>query len=155
MAKNLNESNLRGWLRGRFSASELEWVEPTFGSSFGLPDVRINLLGDKLPVELKCWDETRFGVRHSIRPAQIRYHWLEHRAGRRSAFLVLVRGKKFGVPRIVAFSGEHASPDPYPDDVSWMHDVGGFLELATKRQKEQERERLLWLLKSNDFWEMK
>lgn len=149
MASNLNEKSVRNWLRFRFAARELEWVEPTWGSRTGLPDVNLNLIDEKLPLELKCWDETRRGVRHEVRPSQIRYHWLEHRAGRRSAFLVLVRGK---YPRLLAFAGQHASPDPYPSDVSWMHLVCPFQIEADQKQRHRERMLLLWLLKSNDFW---
>lgn len=74
----LRESDLRDWLRNTWGPGGhgLSWIEPTRGSSVGVPDVLVPLYPRLIPMELKInkqksnarWFKT------DVRPAQIRYH---------------------------------------------------------------------------------
>ena len=66
------------------------WVEPNVKSTVGagIPDCRFVLVDKtEVPVELKYWERTRFGLKCVMRPAQIRYHVMGARKGKRSAIL--------------------------------------------------------------------
>ena len=93
------EGDLRDWVRRAWPGdSDLVWVEAGRGGTVGLPDVNLPIAmrrgsvhnPARLPVELKHWEQTRYGVRAEMRPAQRRYHIMEARAGRRSAILASV-----------------------------------------------------------------
>lgn len=76
--KNLLESDLREWLRNTWGKGGhgLDWIEPTRGSSVGVPDVMIPVYPRLIPVELKI-NRQRKNSRWfttPVRPAQIRYH---------------------------------------------------------------------------------
>lgn len=67
----------------------LAWVEQSTGGTVGVPDVFIPMPdGYRLPVELKFWEMTVKGLRCEVRPSQIRYHVMEARAKRKTAFIV-------------------------------------------------------------------
>lgn len=87
--KKVTEQALRDLVRWCFPKG-IEWVEPAFGSSPGLPDVNIDIGGGvAIPVELKMWEykPKKELLIAPMRPAQIRYHVMGARKGKRSAIL--------------------------------------------------------------------
>lgn len=86
--KKITEDKLRELMRFCFPKG-IEWVEPAFGSSPGLPDVNIDIGGGvAIPVELKMWKMNNKGLLVcEMRPAQIRYHIMGARKQKRSAIL--------------------------------------------------------------------
>lgn len=95
MATNTKEAALRDFLR-KLMPNKLEWIEPTRGSSVGIPDVNISFGDLRIPVELKHWEWKRKGLYHPMRPAQIRYHTLAYRDGKKSAIMFSVPEEHLG-----------------------------------------------------------
>lgn len=108
-----DEQMLRQWLAGRIVAwntknvdkVRLDWIEPTFGSSVGLPDCSIRFRAHDFGIELKHLYRLQKGVCWKIRPVQRRYHKMGVKAGKKLLMvatvasdgyneLVLVRGDK-------------------------------------------------------------
>jgi hypothetical protein len=110
--KKMRESDLRSWLREVWGEG-LQWVEAARGGTTGQPDVLLPLKFGRLPVELKVWGVTRKGIRAEIRPAQRRYHILEARAGRRTAFLVAVDYPDDETAELFVFPGSLMPVEPY------------------------------------------
>jgi hypothetical protein len=107
----MNESDIRHWLREAFGEG-LQWVEAARGGTVGQPDVLMPTKFGKLPVELKFWSRTRKGIRAEIRPTQRRFHILEARAGRRTAFIVGLQANEKDLS-LFAFPGHRAPLEPY------------------------------------------
>lgn len=114
------ESDLRFWLKLVMGKDELRWVEAGFGGTDGQPDVNIGV-GHSLamPTELKMWKPkkprgaTALAIECKVRPVQIRYHVMEGRAGRKTAFLVGVE-RDFNHFDVYAFPGSAVPITPYP-----------------------------------------
>ena len=87
----LSESDLRRWLKDAWNGSHMDWIEPAIGGTVGYPDVILalesKLIPGSIPVELKV-AELKPGWMFRVRPSQIRWHEMNHRAGKRSAFLI-------------------------------------------------------------------
>ena len=87
-----NVVNERDDLRRRVRAimgKNCLWVEPNVKSTVGagIPDCKFKIGKDEIPVELKCWQRTKKGLKCEMRPAQIRYHVMGARQGKKSAIL--------------------------------------------------------------------
>jgi hypothetical protein len=95
MATNTKEAALRDFLR-KLMPKKLEWIEPTRGSTVGLPDVNISHGNMSVPTELKHWEWKRKGLYHPMRPAQIRYHTLAYRDGKKTAIMFSTPDKHLG-----------------------------------------------------------
>jgi hypothetical protein len=105
------ESNLRNWLR-EVLGDRVAWIEAARGGTVGLPDCLIKTKTmANLPVELKVIHEQKSGLKFTIRPAQVRYHALSARDGRRTAFLGIVGERDRFV--VSAVPG-HRMPLQYP-----------------------------------------
>lgn len=115
--KKVAEQALRDLVRWCFPKG-IEWVEPAFGSSPGLPDVNIDIgNGLSIPVELKMWKLSKHSkVIAEMRPAQIRYHVMGARKGRRSAILFTtpMGDKEFN---LWLLNGKYAPKDKLKHDV--------------------------------------
>jgi hypothetical protein len=83
----MNEKDVRRWLKVAMG-SDVVWTEPSIGSTVGKPDAELCVAGSWLPVELKFAEikKNRFIVK--MRPAQIRYHFMAHRNGMKTAIMV-------------------------------------------------------------------
>lgn len=84
--------NERDNMRRRIRAimgKDVVWVEPNVRSTFGagVPDCKFKFGSVEIPVELKFWEQNKFGLKCTMRPAQIRYHVMGARKGKRSAIL--------------------------------------------------------------------
>lgn len=117
--KKITEDELRRVVRLCFPKG-VEWVEPAFGSSPGLPDVNIDVgYGISIPVELKMWELNKKGnLVAPMRPAQIRYHVMGARKGKRSAILysLPVAGSS-GELELFLLNGKYAPTDKIKHDV--------------------------------------
>jgi len=82
----VNETTLRNKIKS-IMGKDILWVEPSFGSTVGLPDCELRFDGKTFPVELKFWKVTRFGLKCELRPAQIRYHVVSARTKIKTAIL--------------------------------------------------------------------
>ena len=68
----------------------VRWIEPTLGSSTGLPDCIIKINNKDIELELKAWDLNKNGkFAAKLRPTQVRYHMLAHQTGKRTFIMVL------------------------------------------------------------------
>lgn len=118
------EAKLRDIVRYAFLKG-IEWVEPAFGSSPGLPDVNIDIGGGvSIPVELKMWDNkfkskslSESAVVAMMRPAQIRYHIMGARKGKRSAILYSTPIPDSDELELFLLNGKHAPVDKLLHDV--------------------------------------
>lgn len=86
------ESDLRSWVRKTWGKGGhgLDWVEPTAGSSVGVPDVMIPIFPRLVPAELKV-NRQSYKSRNfltPVRPAQIRYHQSMADSGLMSVYVV-------------------------------------------------------------------
>lgn len=145
-----NESDLRKWLKGIYG-DELRWVEAGFGGSAGLPDVNVPY-GQSLamPVELKMWERYRDGsIKFEIRPVQRRYHIMEARSGRRTAFLAGVKNGN-GTFDVIAFAGKYC-PLGLRDPELVTYTVA-VLQKRKVDWSDTYRRRILGLLTSENFW---
>ena len=97
MPRLTKEKLLRYWLLEVMGTSgQVQWVEPAFGSTVGLPDALVKISNVRIPVELKFWDQTsrERRIKAKMRPAQIRYHVMAARNGEQTAILYTL--KKLG-----------------------------------------------------------
>ena len=95
--KKTAEGLLRDWLRSTMGdVSNIDWVEPSRGSSVGLPDCNLRFGNVTIPVELKAWKVIKGQIKGEMRPAQIRYHFMAAREKRRTAIL-------YSIPSAVGF----------------------------------------------------
>ncbi len=111
------EKHLKFWLNNAYSG-QLNFVEPTYGSSLGMCDCEIPFARGIIQVETKIGTITRSGFLHvDLRPSQYRYHILQAEQGIPTAVLVAVGATtKFNV---YTFAGRHVEGDAYKDN-SWM-----------------------------------
>lgn len=115
--KKKREEYLRSIIRQGFGKA-VEWVEPAFGSTPGLPDCNLDIGGSqKMPVELKAWELNKKGVVvAAMRPAQIRYHVMGSLKKKRSAIL-------FSIPmddeefNLYLLNGKHCPKDKIEHEV--------------------------------------
>ena len=65
------------------------WVEPNVRSTVGagVPDCKLKFGSLEFPIELKFWEQNKLGLKCVMRPAQIRYHVMGAKKGKRSAIL--------------------------------------------------------------------
>src|SRR5689334_5314976 len=113
------ELTLRKWIKD-LMGHRLEWVEPTMGSSVGIPDALIAMPDKtKLPVELKLWRYTQRGFQCKMRPAQIRYHYMTwYRKKGKTAICFAVESKiSAGVFHIYVLNGKDVPRDQYHHEV--------------------------------------
>lgn len=118
--KKVTEQALRDIVRWCYPKG-IEWVEPAFGSTPGLPDVNIDIgNGISIPVELKMWQHNKRGhLVAEMRPAQIRYHIMGARKGKRSALLYSVpMGLTPTVLELYLLNGKYAPKDKLEHDVA-------------------------------------
>ena len=86
----MSELRLRRWIK-RVMGHDVQWVEPSFGSEIGIPDTVLKFGFADYPVELKWWPVGKAGqLKYHLRPAQIRYHTLAARKGKRTAIMYAV-----------------------------------------------------------------
>lgn len=95
--KPVSEGRLRSWISHRIRGCWHCFLEPSLGSSTGVPDLLVLFPSGynctPLPVELKLgWQEGNRVFTLAIRPAQIRWHDELGRAGGKSCIL-------FGLPQ--------------------------------------------------------
>jgi len=83
-----DESDLRRKIKKVFGV-DLKWVEPNVRNTVGagIPDCEIKIGKTNIPIELKYWKMTKKGLDCKMRPAQIRYHVMGSRDGKKSAIL--------------------------------------------------------------------
>ncbi len=119
------ERDLKRWLNNAYSG-QLQFIEPKFGSTVGMPDVEIPIRNLTLPVELKIGTLSRTGRLHvELRPSQYHYHIMEAERGHPTAILAAVGGAtKFDV---YAFAGRHC------EWAMWKED-GNTLSVATNQR---------------------
>lgn len=97
-----SEGEVRDWLRKQWPGS-VEWIEPGRGSSVGHADANLLSKNLRVPTECKFWQVVGGKLLWSIRPAQIRYHMMSAKAGRRTALLYARRSN--GVSTLWVFGG--------------------------------------------------
>lgn len=109
------EKHLRFWLNNAYSG-QLDFIEPAFGSTVGIPDVQIPIGDKKLPVELKIGSMTLSGFLNVVlRPSQYHYHIMSAEHGIPTAVMVAVGAStKFDV---FVFAGRHCENDAYKENV--------------------------------------
>lgn len=107
------EKHLKFWLNNAYHG-QLNFIEPTIGSSVGMPDVELPIGKETLPIETKIGTITRSGFLHVVlRPSQYRYHILAAERGQPTAILAAVGAStKFSV---YAFAGRFVENDRYKD----------------------------------------
>ena len=115
------EADVRDCVRSMFPRN-VEWNEPSFGSSVGKPDCEIS----GIPIELKMWEETRKGVKAVMRPAQIRWHTMHARNGGKSAILygVAASDHKAGLIGLYILPGKFVPKTNYDWDNSKEEFIG-------------------------------
>jgi hypothetical protein len=127
-----NESDLRSWLR-KVWGDGLNWVEPAYGSTLGMPDTQIPVGKSFIPVELKIIDGQYGHWAVDVRPSQIRWHEKNHLAGKKSAFLLGAKGTN-AVYLVPGWS--------WPGSEDWVKNMA---YVADKRS-------ILTTLKDKAFW---
>lgn len=108
------ELRLRHWLRDVMGEDCLQWVEPGRGSSVGVGDAILSLpRNNKLPVELKIWNEKSKGLCCDMRPAQIRYHYMTwyRKKGKTAIIFVVDRD-------VYVLAGQYVPKDQYKHEVA-------------------------------------
>ena len=161
----MSEKTLRRWVSEAFP-DRVRWVEPTRGSSTGMPDAFVGLrAGWELPLELKLGKDLTltdsFTMR--VRPSQRRYHILAHERGEKTAFLVLVRGQKL-VPvyssfqKVVLVNGLVGSKENriYCSEKNWKARVVGEFEGFTEKKAPNWADmaaKIEEIVADKNFWE--
>lgn len=151
----MTEGDLRTWLKAVWPAAELHWTEAGRGGTVGLPDVSIPVYVRKkglpadawrLPCELKLWKRTRKGVNNHLRPAQIRFHVLEARAGRRTAIMAAVQDYEDEPFSLVVIPGHACPVEPYEQL------RGRWFKGAGAECRSEMKTKLCDLFNSETFW---
>lgn len=86
------EAKLRDWLKANKGDWHLSWIEPSYGSTVGFPDViAITMSGKVIALELKwvAWKATNQPIMN-LRPEQKNWHRMAAIRGVSSGFLVAV-----------------------------------------------------------------
>lgn len=145
-----NEKRLRIWLKDAMGFDVL-WVEPTLGSTVGMPDTVLKVYDSHVPVELKWCKKTKTRARPEItrwsveiRPAQLRYHTMAHRRGSKTAIMIAMEvGSCF---HVWLLPGKHCrSLHPVDPQIATM--------VATSQDRiEYCRDRICKVLSSKEFW---
>jgi len=84
----MKERDLRKWMRAVWGKDRLAWIEPSYGSSIGMPDTLLMFCGQWLPLELKIGEPANDGIHCKLRPAQIAFHHNAYKNGMKTAFVV-------------------------------------------------------------------
>lgn len=121
------ELNLRHWLRdaaalwntNNVDQVGIEWIEPAFGSSPGIPDCRIVFKKKSVEIELKHLNMKKRGIEWKIRPLQRRYHVMGAKEGKRTAILSTVN--YCGRNNLILIRGDRVPLRDYED----IEDSGG------------------------------
>lgn len=114
MKDKMLESDLRLMMKGLLGNS-LEWFEPGRGIGSGHPDCHV-LLPDKrrMPVELKLWLMKTKGLECDMRPAQIRYHYMNaHRKKDPTAIAYMTRLNEDEPWKVFLLNGRDVPQDRY------------------------------------------
>lgn len=164
LARKVPEKELRNWLAAVYP-ERVRWVEPTRGSSVGLPDAEVDLYaGWKLPLELKsCYRLAMQGdtVNMRVRPAQRRYHILAKQNNQKTAFLLLENAlnpfsTRHATYHVVLVNGAYGS---HNDFITTGHMFAGHIARykgkseATPEYYAKCRQQMEDLLAEAEFWE--
>lgn len=147
MSRNSKEGSLRNYLREALK-KRINWIEPTRGSSVGVPDTTIDVGAVSIPVELKFWEWRKKGLYHPMRPAQIRYHVMAHKAGKKTAILFATPDEHVGF-HIYMLPNKYCPQDDYGLDTV-RHNL--FVIGTEKANKELVGREIVRLLKSSNWW---
>lgn len=135
----------------RAFGKKIEWVEPNVRStvSVGVPDCKLTVGDEVIPVELKFGKFVKNAFKLEMRPPQIRYHIMSARKGKKTAIL-------FGIPfvgseeefMIYIIPGVNCPQDKYLDGGTWQ--VGTSVTLVSDLAKQINK-----IMRSAEFWESK
>jgi hypothetical protein len=91
MAK-LTENDLRRWLRNAWARGKadvgIQWIEPTRGSSIGVPDSLLPIYPALVPAELKLSKKVGSQYVTTVRQAQRRFHLMMNKQGMFSCYIL-------------------------------------------------------------------
>jgi len=187
-APRLNEKKLRSWIRQVMSSyttwkystdkDVIQWVEPSMGSTIGLPDMLLKVGKSRIPVELKSWyyrknqklivkskrrdgrkiikkmlpEENR--VVAKMRPAQVRYHILSSRRGEKTAIMFSCHIQGIIHWEVYVIAGKHCPMGDEKIDMSKAVQVGSLRDLQGGDDSiKASRLKIIKTLSSPSFWE--